>query len=136
MKCMVVDGQGGKMGRMIIEGLRQKGYNGALYAVGTNSIATATMLKAGADHGATGENPVVCNAADADVIIGPIGIVVANAILGEVTPAMAAAVGKSAAHKILLPTTGCKVTVAGTASLPLQEAVGAAVEEAAKLLDI
>lgn len=134
MKCMVVDGQGGKMGRLIVEELRKRGYTGEVYAMGTNSIATSAMLKAGADHGATGENPVVCNAAEADVIIGPIGIIVADAILGEVTPAMAAAVGRSRAHKILLPTGGCRVTVAGTASLPLQEAVRAAVEEAAKYL--
>ena len=132
MKCMIVDGQGGKMGRMVIEGLKQRGFSGTLYAIGTNSIATSTMLKAGAEHGATGENPVVRNAQDADLIIGPIGIVVANAILGEVTAKMAEAVGSSHAHKILLPTGGCQVTVAGTRDLTLSEAVTRAVEEAVK----
>ena len=120
------------MGRLVIEGLKQGSFPGTLCAIGTNSIATATMLKAGADQGATGENPVVRNAEDADLIIGPIGIVVANAILGEVTPRMAEAVGSSRAHKILLPTSGCHVTVAGTRDLTLSEAVACAVEEALK----
>ena len=130
MKCVIIDGQGGKMGRMVIEGLKQRAFTGEIYAIGTNSIATATMLKAGADHGATGENPVVRNVVNADLIIGPIGIVVANAILGEVTPRMAEAVGSSFAHKILLPTSGCQVTVAGTRSLPLSEVVSCTIEEA------
>ena len=130
MGCMIVDGQGGKMGRMVIEGLRGRGYQGEILAIGTNSIATATMLKAGADHGATGENPVVRGAMSATVIIGPVGIVVANAIWGEVTPKMAEAVGSSAARKILIPTSGCGVTVAGTRALTMAEAVAAAVDEA------
>ena len=93
MKIIVIDGQGGKMGKGVVEQLKKAHPGLELIAVGTNSIATSAMLKAGADAGATGENPVVVNSRDADIIIGPIGIVIANSLLGEITPAMAVAVG-------------------------------------------
>ena len=92
MKVVIVDGQGGRLGKMLVEQLKQRCPQTQLYAIGTNSIATATMLKAGADFGATGENPVVRAVMDADVVLGPMGIVVAHAILGEVTPVMAEAI--------------------------------------------
>src|SRR5690554_5528562 len=92
MKILIIDGQGGKMGKAVVEQLKAAFPHQELIANGTNSIATATMLKAGADMGATGENPIVYNSTDADIIIGPIGIIVANSLLGEVTPKMAAAV--------------------------------------------
>ena len=87
-----------------------------IYAIGTNSIATAAMLKAGADYGATGENPVLVNSRDADYIIGPLGIMAADSLLGEVTPAMAVAVGQSSAMKILLPVNKCNHHVVGVSS--------------------
>ena len=104
MKIVIIDGQGGRIGRTIIEQLKEKHGNLELYAIGTNSIATSAMLKAGADYGATGENAVIVNAADSDIIIGPIGIVFANALLGEITPAIATAIGASKATSgIVLP---------------------------------
>lgn len=95
MKLLVIDGQGGKMGRAIVEQLKKELPEQEITAIGTNSIATSTMLKAGADMGATGENPVIFNCKDADIVIGPIGIIAANSLLGEVTPSMAAAISSS-----------------------------------------
>ena len=131
MKIVVVDGQGGKLGKMLVEGLKQRLPQAQLYAIGTNSIATATMLRAGADFGATGENPVIRAVMDADLVLGPMGIVVAHAILGEVTPAMAEAVGGCRAKKILIPMNSCGVTVAGVQEMPLTYYVNQAVEQAA-----
>ncbi len=102
MKITIIDGQGGKIGRSIIEQLKKLHPELELYAIGTNGIATSAMMKAGADYGATGENPVIVNAKDSDLIVGPIGIVFANSLLGEITPAMAAAIGSSSAFKILI----------------------------------
>lgn len=129
MQILVMDGQGGKMGRAIVEQLKIRFPQQRLVVVGTNSIATATMLKAGADQGATGENPVVVCAATADLIIGPIGILVANSLLGEVTPSMAVAVGSSPAQKILIPSNQCNNHVVGTTALPLAELVALAVNQ-------
>ena len=107
MKILVIDGQGGRVGRLLIEGLKQQAPQLYITAIGSNSIATASMLKAGADEGATGENPVVFNSATADIIIGPIGIILSNALLGEITPRMAEAVSSSKAKKILIPINRC-----------------------------
>ena len=82
MKILVIDGQGGRIGKTIIERLAAAKVEGELIAVGTNSIATAAMMKAGASEGATGENPVVVLSCEADVIVGPVGIVAANSLLG------------------------------------------------------
>ncbi len=128
-KVLIIDGQGGKIGALLAEQLREEEAC-TLYAIGTNSIATATMLKAGAQHGATGENPVVVNCRDADVIIGPLGIVIADALLGEVTPAMAAAVGQSRAVKLLLPVNRCNNLVVGAR----EQSVPVLVREAAEQL--
>jgi len=133
-QAVIIDGQGGRMGAALVKRLREAYPEAELIAVGTNSIATAAMLKAGADCGATGENPVVRNVRDADVVLGPIGIVVADAILGEVTEKMAAAVGSCRAQKILLPFSTCSVTIAGSPSLPLTALVEEAVKEAGKYL--
>ena len=103
-------------------------------ALGTNAIATAAMLKAGADCGATGENAVVVNCKNADIIVGPLGIIAADSLMGEVTPAMAAAVGSSQAKKILLPTSRCNYTVVGAAELPLAKAVALAAAKAAQFI--
>ena len=121
MKITIIDGQGGKMGRSIIEQLKKAHPELELYAIGTNSIATAAMLKAGADYGATGENPCVVNAQDSDIIIGPIGIVIANALLGEITPAIATAIGASKAYKILVPVNRCNHYIAGCKEASLGE---------------
>ena len=103
MKIVVIDGQGGKMGSALIERIKAALPEQTCIAVGTNSIATAAMLRAGADAGATGENPVIVNVRDADVVAGPIGILVANALYGEISPAMACAVAECSAVKLLLP---------------------------------
>ncbi|HJB98583.1 MAG TPA: DUF3842 family protein, partial [Candidatus Acutalibacter pullicola] len=89
-KLLVIDGQGGRMGAALVSQCKAVGLPVQIIAVGANSAATTAMLKAGADAGATGENPVVVNARDADVICGPMGILTANALWGEITPAMAA----------------------------------------------
>lgn len=131
MNVVVMDAQGGGMGRQLIERLKQALPGQRLIAVGTNALATAAMLRAGADQGATGENAVIVCARQADLILGPIGLVLCDAMLGEITAPMAAAVGSSPAHKILVPVSRCQVTVAGTAKMTMAEAVDAAVREAA-----
>ena len=135
MKIVVVDGQGGRLGRLLVEGVKARLPRAQVYALGTNTVATSAMLKAGADFGATGENPVVRNVADADGVLGPVGIVVANAILGEVTPAMAEAVGSCRAKKFLIPMNSCGVVVAGVGELPLPAYVAQAVEALAAELE-
>lgn len=128
MKIVVIDGQGGSLGKALVEGI--KGLDGCeIYAVGTNSIATSAMLKSGADFGATGENPVVVNCRDADIIAGPIGIIAADSLLGEITEKMAAAVAKSGAVKVLIPVSRCSVTVAGVQDMPMGELIKIAVEK-------
>ncbi len=133
-KITVIDGQGGKMGRAIVEQLKNQFPQQEILAIGTNSTATAAMLKAGADYGATGENPVIVAAKNSDLIIGPIGIVIADSLHGEVTPAMAAAVGQSQARQLLLPVNRCNHQVIGCASLPLSELITLLIEEVQKYL--
>ena len=117
---VVVDGQGGGMGRGLVESIKKKWPQLHVRAVGTNSLATAAMLRAGADDGATGENAVVFNARQADLLLGPIGILTPNGLLGEVSPAMAGAVGASEAVKILLPSQRCSIRLAAGDPQPLQ----------------
>ena len=119
-KIVIIDGQGGRMGSQLIESLKKDlPEDCRIYAIGTNSIATAAMLKAGAHYGATGENPVVVNTGNADIVAGPIGILSADALLGEVTADMAAAVGRSPAEKVLLPVNKCRNHVVGVGDLNL-----------------
>lgn len=134
MKIVVIDGQGGRLGKLLVEGVRGRMPQAEIYAIGTNALATASMLKAGADFGATGENPVVRAVMDADGVLGPVGIVVANAILGEVTPAMAEAVGSCRGRKFLIPMNNCGVVVAGVSEQPLSAYVASAVEALAASL--
>ena len=115
---LVVDGQGGQLGSQIIKALLEKYPAARITAVGTNAIATSAMLKAGAHQAATGENPLIVNSRKADVILGPIGIVIADALLGEITPTMAVAVGQADAVRILLPMNKCDNIVAGVADQP------------------
>lgn len=133
MRLVVIDGQGGKLGRMIIESIRQEKLPYAITAVGTNVLATSAMLKAGADCGATGENPVIVNCRDADVIVGPIGIIAADALLGEITPAMATAVGQSRAVKLLLPVNQCNHIIVGTQALTLSQLIAEATSQLKRL---
>ena len=116
----VIDGQGGGMGRGLVEAIKKKWPQLHVRAVGTNSLATAAMLRSGADDGATGENAVVFNAHRADVLLGPIGVLTPNGLLGEVSPAMAGAVGASEAVKILLPSQRCSIRLAAGDPQPLQ----------------
>ena len=129
MKLVLIDGQGGRLGSLITEAVKASALPFEIYAIGTNSIATAAMLKAGADYGATGENPVVVACRDADVIVGPIGIVAADSLLGEITPAMALAVGQSAAAKLLVPVNRCRMSVIGVAPLAMPDLVKETVEQ-------
>ena len=117
---VVEDGQGGGMGRGLVESIKKKWPKLHVRAVGTNSLATSAMLRAGADDGATGENAVVFNARQADLLLGPIGILTPNGLLGEVSPAMAGAVGASEAVKILLPSQRCSIRLAAGDPQPLQ----------------
>lgn len=122
MKIVVIDGQGGKMGKTIVEQLKACHPDLSLTAIGTNSIATSAMLKAGADFGATGENPIIVACRDADLIIGPLGIVIADSLLGEITPKMAFTIGSSTAHKLLIPVHHhCHHTIIGCQDLSLNE---------------
>ena len=132
MNILVIDAQGGGMGRMLVESLKKAMPDQPVTAVGTNALATAAMLKAGADQAATGENAIRVCAARADLILAPIGMVLADAMLGEVTAAMAAAIGSSPAHKILLPVSRCQTSVAGVMKMTMAEAVEKAVAEAAE----
>ena len=128
MNIMVIDGQGGRMGKSIVEQMKRNFPEDEILAIGTNSIATAAMLKAGADAGATGENPAIVGCRTADLIIRPLGIATAGSLLGGITPAMAAAIGQSRAKKILLPVNRCQHYVVGCRDLPLGELVRMAVE--------
>ncbi|MCQ2401865.1 MAG: DUF3842 family protein [Lachnospiraceae bacterium] len=123
MKVVVIDGQGGRLGQLLCEAISREKIKCDLLAVGTNSIATSAMLKGGAMQGATGENPVIVACRDADVIIGPIGIVSADSLLGEITPKMAVAIGQSRALKLLLPVSHCNNQVIGVRQLSMNEMV-------------
>ena len=133
MNILVIDGQGGRMGAALTEQIKNTFPKAEIIAVGTNSMATAAMLRAGADAAATGENPVIVNSKWADVIVGPIGIISANALLGEITPKMAAAVSESTAKKILLPVSRCAITVVGVQEKTLAEYVRDAVTLLSKI---
>jgi hypothetical protein len=119
-----MDGQGGGIGAAIIKGLREAiGGDLEILALGTNSTATARMMKAGANRGATGENAIVRASAKADIIVGPVAILMANAMMGEVTPSMAEAVSSSEARKIVIPLSQEKVTLVGLTGEPLPHLV-------------
>lgn len=134
MKIMVVDGQGGRIGSMFLEKWMKTGaQEHTVVAIGTNSAATTSMLKAAGCPGATGENPVLVNARDADIIVGPIGIIAADSLLGEVTPKMAAAIAGSPAKKILIPMNNCDHIVMGVGDQKLAALIDEAVERIVKM---
>ncbi len=133
MRVLVIDGQGGGIGRQIVSAVKAAFPQHELIAVGTNSAATAAMLKAGADSAATGENSVVVCARSADVIIGPIAIVIADALLGEITPTMATAVSQSAARRILIPVNHCDNIIVGVSELGMGKLVQDVIAEIGRL---
>ena len=128
MRIVIMDAQGGGVGRAVVEQLKRACPDKELTAVGTNAAATAAMLKAGADRAASGENAVRVNAAGADLIIAPIGMLLADGMMGEVTADMAVAIGRSEAKKILVPSARCGVSVAGVKTGTVTEYVAQAVQ--------
>ena len=126
---LIIDGQGGQLGRQTVEAVRRLIPDAQITAVGTNSIATSAMLKAGADQGATGENAVVVCTRNADIIVGPVGIVIADSLLGEITPKMAVAVGQSSAKKILMPVNKCNNIIIGVDGKTTSELIDDAIEK-------
>lgn len=135
MKVVVIDGQGGRLGQLLVETIAKRNLRCDLLAIGTNSIATGAMLKGGAQQGATGENPVIVACRDADVIIGPIGMISADSLLGEITPAMSVAIGQSNATKLLLPVSHCTNLVVGVKPLTMKELAEEAVSQLEKLAE-
>ena len=135
MKILIIDGQGGQLGAGLIKAVLAKYPDADITAVGTNAVATASMIKAGAAKAATGENPVIVACRKADVIMGPIGIVIADALMGEVTPAMACAVGQADAVRILLPMNKCDNIVAGVMVSSMAELVGDAVRKLESVIE-
>lgn len=133
MKILVIDGQGGGLGKQLVAALSARCPQAQLTAVGTNSLAASAMRKAGAVRTATGENAVVVNCRRADIIVGPIGIVIADALLGEITPAMAAAVCQSGARRVLVPINHCENYVVGVPDQPVSQLVAAAAQKVKEL---
>jgi hypothetical protein len=130
MKIAVIDGQGGGIGSVLVKRIRDAFQERMeIIALGTNAIATAQMMKAGANKGATGENAIVVMARKVDFIVGPIAVVLADAMMGEMTPTMAAAVASSPARKFLLPLTQEAVEVVGVVPEPLPHLVEHLVEK-------
>ena len=122
MRIAVIDGQGGGIGKALVEKLRKEFADKVqIIALGTNAMAATLMIKSGADEGASGENAIIYNASKVDVITGPIGIITANSMLGELSPNMAAAISESSAKKVLIPLNRCNVAIAGIKdeSLPM-----------------
>ena len=117
MNIVIIDGQGGQLGAQLVKEVSSKFETVTVTAIGTNAVATAAMLKAGAKRAATGENPVVVACRKADVIIGPVGIVIADSLFGEVTDTMALAVARADAVRLLIPMNKCDTVVAGVPNL-------------------
>ena len=134
MRAVVIDGQGGGLGRQVVAAVKGKYKDIEVVAIGTNATATQAMLKAGADVAATGENPLIVNVRSADVIIGPVGIVIADSLFGEITPKMAKAVGQSRARRLLIPVNLCSNILIGVTNLSISVMVNGVLEELDKLL--
>jgi len=135
MNVLIIDGQGGQLGSQIIKAVISRYPDIDLTAVGTNAAATTSMVKAGAKKAATGENPIIVACRKADVIIGPIGIVIADALLGEITPDAAKAVGQSDAVRILIPINKCENLVAGVSNLTLTSLIEDALAKLDKIIN-
>ncbi len=132
---LIIDGQGGKIGKQLIEAIKARLKNVEITAIGTNGIATSNMIKGGADNAATGENPVVVCSRSADMIIGPLGIIMADSLLGEVTAKMALAVSQSKATRILLPFNRCGNIIVGVPDLSLTALIASTVDTVEQLLN-
>ena len=135
MNVLVIDGQGGQLGSQLIKTMVSELKQLKITAIGTNAVATAAMLKAGAHQAATGENPVIVACKKADVILGPIGIVIADSMLGEVTPAMAVAIGQADAVRILIPVNKCVNLVAGVSNMSTKALLEDVVEKLKKQIE-
>ena len=135
MKLLIVDAQGGGFGKQLVSGVKRSFPEVEIIAVGANSVATGAMLKAGADHAATGENAVMVGCRNADLIAGPVGIVIADALYGEITPAMALAVAQSKAKRILIPYQHCDNIIAGVPELSVGKLIQCAVDEIGKFVN-
>lgn len=128
-KVLIIDGQGGLLGKQMVAACKKVFPSAEITAVGTNTMATSAMLKAGATNGATGENAVIVGARRADIIVGPVGIAIADSLLGEITPAMATSIGQSEAIKILLPVNKCNNIIIGTDNKTTSELIDEAIEK-------
>lgn len=129
MNILIIDAQGGGLGRQLTASIKKEFPQAEITAVGTNTLATSNMLKAGADHGATGENAVIVGSRKADVIIGPVGIAIADSMYGEITPAMAAAIGQSDVKKLLIPMNQCNNIIVGVKNTSMSVMIEAAIEQ-------
>lgn len=134
MKITVIDAQGGGMGKQVVSAVRKAYPEIEIIAIGTNSIAASVMLKAGANRAAAGENAVVVASRSADVIIGPIGIVIADALLGEVTPKMAVSVAQSTARKLFIPFNHCDNYIVGINDLSMKTLIKSLLDELDKII--
>ena len=132
MKILVIDAQGGGIGKQLVTAIKRELPDAHVTAVGTNTAATTAMMKAGADEAATGENPVIVGCRKADIIVGPVGIVIADSLFGEVTPEMALAVARSNARRILIPFNQCDNIIAGVSDLGTGELIKSALNEIKK----
>lgn len=135
MNITIIDGHGGMLGAQLVKEVLSKFPETDITAIGTNAVATAAMLKAGAKQGATGENPVVVACGKTDVIIGPIGIVIADSLCGEITPKMAVAVGQADATRILIPMNKCDNFVAGASDIPTSTLIEDVILKLKKLIN-
>lgn len=132
---LVVDGQGGGIGRQLVEQIKKNFSSVTVIAVGTNVLATQAMIKAGADHGATGENAVIVGCRKADIIVGPVGIVIADSLWGEITPAMATAIGQSQAARVLIPMNQCDNLIVGVEDISATSLVRQSVQVLERLIN-
>ncbi|MCK9349386.1 DUF3842 family protein [uncultured Sphaerochaeta sp.] len=135
VQLVVIDGQGGSLGKALVAAIKKTFREVEVLGIGTNSLAASAMLKSGADAIATGENPVIVACRNADLIVGPLGILTSDALHGEITPAMAVAIAQSKAHKILVPISKCNVTIVGIQEAPLSMMIDFTLEEIRRFLD-
>ena len=136
MNILIIDAQGGGMGRQLVTSVKKEFPQVEVTAVGTNALASSNMLKAGADHAATGENAVIVGCRRADLIIGPIGIAIADSMYGEITPVMAAAVGQSNVKKLLIPINQCNNVIVGVKDMSMSDMLEAVIEQLREIIDI
>ncbi len=135
INILIIDAQGGGVGKQLVSAIKQNIPTALVRAVGTNSAATSAMLKAGADSAATGENAILVGCRKADVIMGPIGIVIADSLFGEITPTMAKAIGQSNAKRILIPFNHCDNIIVGISDLSIGKLIQAAIDELRKMVE-